>query len=67
MTPDTPGRLDFASDISEPSSGRTGTSSATEYNYEFDGKVTFVDGVAEYESLYSVIGRLQDVIEGSGA
>jgi hypothetical protein len=67
VTPDTPGRLDFASDISEPSSGRTGTSSATEYNYEFDGKVTFVDGVAEYESLYSVIGRLQDVIEGSGA
>ena len=67
VLPETSGRLDFASDITEPATGRYGTASATKSDYEFEGTVTFVDGAAVYESLDSVIDRLQDIIDGSEA
>jgi hypothetical protein len=67
VVPGTDGRVDFAADITQPSSGLTGTSAATKDDYRFEGTVAFVDGAAAYESLYSVISRLQESIEGSAA
>jgi hypothetical protein len=62
---ETPGRIEFSSDISEPSTGRFGTSSASVPGYEFRGTATFVDGVAGYESFYGVIDELQEIIDGA--
>ena len=63
---ETSGRLDFAADGRETSTGDTGTLTGDVDGYSFRGSVTFVDGAAVYASQYGVIDRLQDIIEGSG-